>query len=149
TWRGPTALPRSSSTRSASPSPRCRLPAWRVAPPTAAPSTVGQGRRRMWQTPSRIHSSPVRHPAATPLIRAADPDPVGPAVSFGAVLTMEATMADETQRKTASADPDVQMDLKLEPDPMLRLSEGRASPLQIALVGGAILVVMGVVVWAM
>ena len=58
-------------------------------------------------------------------------------------------MANETQRKTASADPDVRMDTELEPDPMLRLSEGKASPLQIALVGGAVLVVMGVVVWAM
>jgi hypothetical protein len=62
---------------------------------------------------------------------------------------MEATMADEKQPKPPSADPDLRMDTEFEADPMLRLSEGRASPLQIALVGCAVLVVIGVVAWAM
>ena len=53
------------------------------------------------------------------------------------------------EKPPASADPDVQADMRLEPDPMLRLSEGKASPLQIALIGVMILVVVGVVVWSM
>ena len=41
-------------------------------------------------------------------------------------------MADERQRpKPASADPDLRMETELEADPMLKLSEGRASRLQI------------------
>lgn len=53
------------------------------------------------------------------------------------------------QTKPASADPDLRMDTELEADPMLRLSEGRASKLQIAAVGLAIVVIIALVVWAM
>ena len=59
-------------------------------------------------------------------------------------------MANERQHlKPASADPDLRMDTELEADPMLRLSEGRASKLQIAAVGLAIVVIIALVVWAM
>jgi hypothetical protein len=58
-------------------------------------------------------------------------------------------MANEKQPSPASLDPDVQADMRLEPDPMLRLSEGKASPLQIAVIGVMILIVVGVVVWSM
>ena len=53
------------------------------------------------------------------------------------------------QRKPPSADPDLRMDTELEADPMLRLSEGKASPLQIAFVGLAIIAIIVVVAWAM
>ena len=57
-------------------------------------------------------------------------------------------MADERQRpKPASADPDLRMETELEADPMLKLSEGRASGLQIAGVGLAIIVIIAVVAW--
>jgi hypothetical protein len=62
---------------------------------------------------------------------------------------MEPTMANERQQpKPASADPDLRMETELEADPMLRLSEGRASRLQIASVALAIVVIIGVVAWA-
>jgi len=57
-------------------------------------------------------------------------------------------MAKEKQR-SVSADPDLRMDTELEADPMLRLSEGKASPLQIAFVGLAIIAIIVVVAWAM
>ena len=59
-------------------------------------------------------------------------------------------MANERQQpKPASADPDLRMDTALEADPMLRLSEGRASRLQIASAALVIVVIIGVVLWAM
>ena len=58
-------------------------------------------------------------------------------------------MADERQRSNpASADPDLRMETELEADPMLKLSEGRASGIQIAGVGLAIIVIVAVVAWA-
>ena len=58
-------------------------------------------------------------------------------------------MADERQRpKPASAFPDLRMETELEADPMLKLSEGRASRLQIAGVGLAIIVIVAVVAYA-
>jgi hypothetical protein len=53
---------------------------------------------------------------------------------------MESAVANEKPPKKLSADRDLRMDTELEADPMLRLSEGRASPLQIAVVGSAVLV---------
>jgi hypothetical protein len=62
---------------------------------------------------------------------------------------MERTMANEKQTpKPMSADPDLRMDTKLEADPMLRLSEGKASGLRIAIVGLAVLAIVAVVAWA-
>ena len=59
-------------------------------------------------------------------------------------------MANKRQQpKPASADPDLRMETELEVDPMLRLSEGRASRLQIAGVALAIVVIIGVVAWAL
>ena len=70
-------------------------------------------------------------------------------IAAGPVLAMELTMADERQRpKPASADPDLRMETELEADPMLKLSEGRASRLQIASVALAIVAIIGVVAWA-
>ena len=57
-------------------------------------------------------------------------------------------MANE-KRQSASADPDVRRDAELEADPMLRLSEGKASPLQIAVVCLASIAIVAAVVWAM
>ena len=58
-------------------------------------------------------------------------------------------MANERQQpKRASADPDLRMETALEADPMLTLSEGRASRLQIASVALAIVAIIGVVAWA-
>ena len=57
-------------------------------------------------------------------------------------------MADERQRpKPVSADPDLRMETELDADPMLKLSEGRASGLKIASVGLAIIVIVAVVAW--
>jgi len=53
------------------------------------------------------------------------------------------------QRKPPSADPDLRMDTELEADPMLRLSEGRASTLQMAVIGLAAIVIVGMVIWGM
>jgi len=51
------------------------------------------------------------------------------------------------QRWRASA-PDLRMETDLEADPILRSSEGRASPLQIGLFSLVVIVIIGVVVWA-
>jgi len=56
-------------------------------------------------------------------------------------------MANEKGR-SASTDPDVRMDTELEADPMLKLSEGTASPLQIAVVCLAAVAIVAVVAWA-
>ena len=53
------------------------------------------------------------------------------------------------RRKPASTDPDLRMDAELEADPMLRLSEGRAGTLQIAVIGLAAAVIVGMVIWSM
>ena len=53
----------------------------------------------------------------------------------------------QRQPKGKSVDSDVQMEF--EPDPMLRLSEGRATPMQILLVGLVGIAIIGTVAWAM
>ena len=59
-------------------------------------------------------------------------------------------MANERQEpKPASADPDVRMDTELEADPMLTLSEGKASGLQIASVALAIIAIVAVVAYGL
>jgi hypothetical protein len=60
----------------------------------------------------------------------------------------ELTMVNEKQRPV-SADPDLRMETELEADPMLRLSEGKASPLQIWVVGLVIVATIALVVWAL
>ena len=56
---------------------------------------------------------------------------------------------DVRQPKPSPADPDLRMQAELEADPMLKLSEGgKATPLQIGAVALAIIVVIGVVAWA-
>jgi len=61
---------------------------------------------------------------------------------------MELTMANERQEpKPASADPDIRMEIELQADPMLTLSEGKASGVQIASVGLAIIVIITVVLY--
>ena len=57
-------------------------------------------------------------------------------------------MADEKhQSNPASVDPDLRMETELEADPMLKLSEGKASPFQIWIIG-LVGMSIGVVVWA-
>jgi len=51
--------------------------------------------------------------------------------------------------KPGSVDPDLRMDTELEADPMLRLSEGKASRLQITVIGLVAIVIVGVVIWSM
>jgi hypothetical protein len=59
-------------------------------------------------------------------------------------------MANERQGpKPASVDPDVRMDTELEADPMLTLSEGKASGVQIVSVGLAIIVIVAVVAYGL
>jgi hypothetical protein len=59
-------------------------------------------------------------------------------------------MANERQKpKPASTDPDVRMDTELEADPMLTLSEGKASGLQIASVALAIIAIVAVVAYGL
>jgi hypothetical protein len=59
-------------------------------------------------------------------------------------------MANERQKpKPASTDPDVRMDTELEADPMLTLSEGKASGVQIVSVGLAIIVIVAVVAYGL
>jgi hypothetical protein len=59
-------------------------------------------------------------------------------------------MAHERQEpKPASTDPDVRMDTELEADPMLTLSEGKASGVQIVSVGLAIIVIVAVVAYGL
>ena len=55
-------------------------------------------------------------------------------------------MANEKQR-LVSADPDLRIDTELEADPMLRWSEGKASPLRIAVVAFAAIVIVAAVAW--
>ena len=57
-------------------------------------------------------------------------------------------MANEKRHPKAISDRDLKTEVALEADPMLRLSEGRASPLQIGVVGLIAIVVIGLVVWA-
>ena len=58
-------------------------------------------------------------------------------------------MIDEKKQSKASADPDLVMETESEADPILKLSEGRASRLQ-NLIGGLVsIVIMGVVLWAL
>ena len=57
-------------------------------------------------------------------------------------------MADKKQRqKLASVDQDLRMETELEADPMLTLSEGRASKLQIAGVGLTVIAIIAIVAW--
>jgi hypothetical protein len=51
------------------------------------------------------------------------------------------------QSNPASVDPDLRMETELEPDPMLKLSEGKASPFQIWIIGLVVIVNIGVMVW--
>jgi len=69
------------------------------------------------------------------------------------VVAMELTMANERianerqEPKPASADPDLRIETELQADPMLTLSEGKASGVQIASVGLAIIVIITVVLY--
>ena len=58
-------------------------------------------------------------------------------------------MANEKRHPKPKSDRDLQKEIELEADPMLRLSEGRASPLQIGVVGLVAIVIIGLVAWAM
>jgi hypothetical protein len=53
----------------------------------------------------------------------------------------------QRQRRVKSVDSDARMEF--EPDPMLRLSEGKATPIQILLVGLVGIAIIGIVAWAM
>ena len=53
----------------------------------------------------------------------------------------------QRQPKVKSVDSDARTEF--EPDPMLRLSEGRATPIQILLVGLVGIAIIGTVAWAM
>jgi len=71
-------------------------------------------------------------------------------VVAGPILAMERTMANARQQpKPASADPDLRMETALEADPMLTLSEGKASGVQIVSVGLAIIVIIAVVAYGL
>ena len=58
-------------------------------------------------------------------------------------------MTKEKRHPKPISDRDLQKEIELEADPMLRLSEGRASPLQIGVVGLVAIVIIGLVAWAM
>jgi hypothetical protein len=58
-------------------------------------------------------------------------------------------MANEKRHPKPISDRDLQKQIELEADPMLRLSEGRASRLQIGVVGLVAIVIIGLVAWAM
>ncbi|MGA9456446.1 MAG: hypothetical protein WBV43_13355 [Pseudolabrys sp.] len=58
-------------------------------------------------------------------------------------------MANEKRHPKPISDRDLQKEIELEADPMLRLSEGRASPIQIGVVGLVAIVIIGLVAWAM
>jgi hypothetical protein len=58
-------------------------------------------------------------------------------------------MANEKRHPKPISDRDLQKEIELEADPMLRLSEGRASRLQIGVVGLVAIVIIGLVAWAM
>jgi len=63
---------------------------------------------------------------------------------------MEGAMVNGKQQpKPGSVDPDLRMDMELEADPMLRLSEGRASRFQIAAVVLAVIAIIVVVAWGL
>jgi hypothetical protein len=57
-------------------------------------------------------------------------------------------MANEKRHPKPASDRDLQKEIELEADPMLRLSEGKASPLQIGVVGLVAIVIIGLVAWA-
>jgi hypothetical protein len=57
-------------------------------------------------------------------------------------------MANEKRHPKPISDRDLQKEIELEADPMLRLSEGKASPLQIGVVGLGAIVIIGLVAWA-
>ena len=57
-------------------------------------------------------------------------------------------MANEKPHPKPISDRDLQKEIELEADPMLRLSEGKASPLQIGVVGLVAIVIIGLVAWA-
>jgi hypothetical protein len=57
-------------------------------------------------------------------------------------------MANEKRHPKPISDRDLQKEIELEADPMLRLSEGKASPLQIGVVGLVGIVIIGLVAWA-
>jgi hypothetical protein len=58
-------------------------------------------------------------------------------------------MANEKRHPKPISDRDLQKEIELEADPMLRLSEGKASRLQIGVVGLVAIVIIGLVAWAM
>lgn len=58
-------------------------------------------------------------------------------------------MTKEKRHLKPISDRDLQKEIELEADPMLRLSEGRASRLQIGVVGLVAIVIIGLVAWAM
>lgn len=58
-------------------------------------------------------------------------------------------MTKEKRHPKPISDRDLQKEIELEADPMLRLSEGRASRLQIGVVGLVAIVIIGLVAWAM
>jgi hypothetical protein len=58
-------------------------------------------------------------------------------------------MTKEKRHPKPISDRDLQKEIELEADPMLRLSEGRASPNQIGVVGLVAIVIIGLVAWAM
>jgi hypothetical protein len=57
-------------------------------------------------------------------------------------------MANEKRHPKPISDRDLQKEIELEADPMLRLSEGKASRLQIGVVGLVAIVIIGLVAWA-
>ena len=56
-------------------------------------------------------------------------------------------MANEKRHPKPKSDRDLQKEIELEADPMLRLSEGRASPIQIGVVGLVAIMIIGLVAW--
>ena len=55
----------------------------------------------------------------------------------------------EGQRQPRAKSEDSDVRIEFEPDPMLKLSEGRATPIQILLVGLVGIAIIGTVAWAM
>ena len=58
-------------------------------------------------------------------------------------------MANEKRHPKPKSDRDLQKEIELEADPMLRLTEGSASPIQIGVVGLVAIMIIGLVAWAM
>jgi hypothetical protein len=56
-------------------------------------------------------------------------------------------MASKKQKSIDLSDPDLRLETELEADPLLKLSSGKASRVQIAVAGLVIIVVLGVVGW--